>query len=69
MVMFAEDTEADRASGMLKKMAKDLRNTGLTIVGQVPDLGIYQFEIENNATDPQEAIALLGRLLKDCTTE
>jgi subtilisin family serine protease len=59
MVMFAEDTAADRASGILKKMAKDLKNTGLTLVGQVPDLGIYQFEIENNATDPQEAIALL----------
>ena len=53
-----------RASGILKKMEKDLQSTGLTLVGQVPDLGIYQFEIDNSAADPQEAIAFLDTVVE-----
>ena len=64
MVMLAEDVSADQASGILKNMEKDLKSTGLTLVGQVPDLGIYQFEIDNKATDPQEAIALLDTVVE-----
>jgi hypothetical protein len=64
MVMLAEDLSANQISSILKKMKKDLKNTGLTLVGQVPDLGIYQFEIDNNATDPQEAIAFLDTVVE-----
>ncbi len=64
MVMLAEGVSADQASGILKNMEKNLQSTGLKLVGQVPDLGIYQFEIDNKATDPQEAIALLDTVVE-----
>jgi len=63
MVMFAEALSATQVSGILKKMESDLQDTGLTLIGQVPGLGIYQFEIDNSAADPQEAIALLDTVI------
>jgi len=45
-------------------MEMNLQAVGLTLVGQIPDLGIYLLEIENDNTDPQMAIETLDQVIE-----
>jgi subtilisin family serine protease len=63
LLMFAADVTPADAAGTLDRMQADLAGFGLQVVGQIPDLGIYQLEITNNETDPEAAIARLDAVI------
>ena len=65
MVMFDEEVTPSEASSILSTMTKNHRSVRLALVGQIPDLGVYQLEIINKNTDPQMAIDTLNQVIED----
>ncbi|MBN1512039.1 MAG: S8/S53 family peptidase [Phycisphaerae bacterium] len=59
MLMFEADVSRAEAEDTLGQMQSDLADTGLELVGQIPDVGIYQLEIANDETDSDAAMARL----------
>lgn len=64
VLMFEEGVTPAEAKGVLNNMVNSMSGVGLTVVGQIPALGIYQLEIQNNATDPQDAIETLDSVIE-----
>lgn len=64
VLMFDEDVSFSEASSILSTMTNDHRAERLTLVGQIPDIGIYQLEIDNNNMDPQMAIDALNHVIE-----
>lgn len=63
LLMFQETVSASQAQLTLSEMMRDLVWAGLTLVGQIPPLGIYQFQIENDRIDPTDAIAFTDSVI------
>lgn len=51
LLMFDEGVSPSEAQVFLESMQEDFRDVGLSLVGQIPSIGIYQLEIENTAAD------------------
>ena len=64
LLMFAAGLPADAAGRTLDQMQSDLRGHGLRLVGQIPDLGIYQLEIANDLADPAASMAALNAIME-----
>jgi len=64
VLMFSEDVSTSEAQSILTRMERDMNEAGLTRAGQIPALGIYQFEIKNENTDPQMAIEALDTVIE-----
>lgn len=64
MLMFAAGVPVQTAVDTLGRMQADLRGVGLSLVGQIPDLGIYQLEIVNDLADPAASIAALDAVME-----
>lgn len=65
MVMFEQSVSQSAARRTLQDMANDLSSAGLGVVGQIPRLGIYQLEIDNEHADPVTAIAALDAAIAE----
>ncbi len=59
MLMFEADVSRPEAEDTLEQMQADLADAGLELVGQIPDVGIYQLEITNDETDSEAAMSRL----------
>lgn len=64
MLMFAGGVSTAAASDTLRQMRADLSDVGLSQVGQIPDLAIYQLEIINESIDPTASIAVLDSVME-----
>ena len=63
LLMFGSEVTRDEAADALARMQADLPDADLEVVGQIPDLGIYQLEIDNPETDPDAALARLDTVI------
>ena len=63
VLMFEADVTRSEAEDTLAQMQVDLVDMGLEVVGQIPDLGIYELEISNDETEPGAAIARLDTVI------
>ena len=63
LLMFQETVSASQARRTITEMVRDLGWAGLTLVGQIPRLGIYQFQIRNDLIVPADAIAFLDSVI------
>lgn len=68
MLMFAVGVPLDTVVGTLDQMQADLRDVQLDLVGQIPDLGIYQFRMANESTDPAASLAALDAVMEQLRT-
>lgn len=59
VLMFEADVTRSEAGNTLSQMQSDLADTGLELVGQIPDVGIYQLEIRNDETEADAAMTRL----------
>ena|GEM_PF-2054458 len=60
VLMFEADVARSEAEDTLTQMQVDRADVGLELVGQIPDVGIYQLEIRNDETEADAAIARLA---------
>ncbi len=65
LVMFEQGVAQSAAERTIQDMARDLSSIGLALVGQIPLLGIYQIEIENEHPDAVSAIAALDAAIEE----
>lgn len=63
LVMFGTDVNAETVNSTLARMESDLAGVHLHLVGQIPDLGIYQFEMTNDLADAAAAVAALEAVM------
>jgi len=63
LLMFAADVSAQTARTTVAAMVADQAANGLTLVGQMPRVGMYQFEINNAEADPEAAVAVLEAVI------
>ncbi|NOX58913.1 MAG: hypothetical protein GXP29_08660 [Planctomycetes bacterium] len=59
VLMFDMGVSHTEAEGTIRQMQTDVADLGLALVGQIPDVGIYQFTIGNDETDADSAMARL----------
>jgi hypothetical protein len=63
IVLFENHVSHQQALDTISKMSDDLSAYGLILAGQVPDLGLYQLEIDNGGTNPAHRLATLDAVI------
>ena len=64
LLMFSAATSRAAARDTLSRIVQDEAALGAVLVGQVPDLGIYQVQIANSPSDPVAAMAQLDAAME-----
>ena len=59
MLMFDQTVGRAAIEKTITRMLREQSTSGLKLAGQIPNLGIYQFIIDNDRSDPAEALAVL----------
>ncbi len=62
LLMWEEDLSPATARSRMDAILAEHRDTGLRLVGQIPDLGIYQLEIDNPAADIGRLDAVMAEM-------
>ncbi len=65
LLLFENGVPVETAAATLREMRSDLQGVGLRLVGQIPDLGIYELEIDNTSTDAAASMAALDAVMDE----
>ena len=63
VLLFENHVTHQQALDTISEMSDALSAFGLTLAGQIPDLGIYQLQIDNGGTNPAERLAFLDGVI------